>query len=61
MSEREFGWVIDVCRTCHREAKWPFCEHRDQGPNWCVPVVVVPKAPKKTAKLLGDTPDECQE
>jgi hypothetical protein len=22
-------WIIDVCKTCGREAKWPFCEHYD--------------------------------
>lgn len=37
------GWIIDVCIVCHREAKWPFCEHRDKlGAGWCVPIPVVP-------------------
>jgi hypothetical protein len=55
MSER-WAWTIDVCRTCGRQAIWPFCEHR--GAGWCVPVQVKPLYPKRTAKLLGDTPDE---
>lgn len=42
-------WTIDVCLTCDREAKWPFCEHKPEGyqppgtPPWCAPVVVVPR------------------
>jgi hypothetical protein len=42
-------WIIDVCRTCGREAKIPFCGHRpttykgqlDATP-WCEPVRVAP-------------------
>lgn len=33
-------WVIDVCVVCGRHAKWPFCEHRELGPGWCMPVAV---------------------
>lgn len=25
------GYVLDVCATCGRIAKWPFCEHRPGG------------------------------
>lgn len=24
------AWIIDVCKTCGREATWPFCEHRPE-------------------------------
>ena len=53
MAHRE--WIIEICRTCGRQAKWPFCEHRPDGyvppdtPSWCVPVRVreiVSRAPK---------------
>jgi hypothetical protein len=39
------GYIIDVCMTCGRIAKWPFCEHRpeyrisDERP-WTMPVQV---------------------
>lgn len=40
-------WTIDVCRFCRRQAKWPFCEHREQptpdGKPWCIPVAVKPR------------------
>lgn len=48
------GWIIDVCRTCHREAKWPFCEHRETGwptvagQPWCIAIPVVPTQHAKT-------------
>ena len=38
-------WTIDVCRTCHKKAQWPFCEHRDQGGDWSAPVVVTGTLP----------------
>ena len=28
--KRKMTWYIQVCRTCYRQAEWPFCEHRDQ-------------------------------
>lgn len=40
------GWTIEVCRTCGRVARWPFCAHRDEaqidGKPWCESVVVRP-------------------
>lgn len=42
------GWIIDVCCTCGRIARWPFCEHRpigyvpDQAAPWCTAIVVAP-------------------
>ena len=32
-------WVIDVCRTCGKQAKHPFCEHR-RSERWYETVVV---------------------
>jgi hypothetical protein len=48
------AWTIDVCRACGRLATWPFCEHRDQGAGWCVPVQVRPIHPKRAAKLIRE-------
>jgi len=31
---RERCWTIEVCRTCHRLARWPFCEHREDNGSW---------------------------
>jgi hypothetical protein len=36
-------WTIDVCRTCGKQAKWPFCEHRkttSAGQPWYTVVIV---------------------
>ena len=47
-------WAIEVCRTCHRIAHFPFCEHRDQylaaypaggGPSWYAMVHVTGPLP----------------
>lgn len=52
-------WTIDVCRFCRRQAKWPFCEHRDKptpdGKPWCVPVVVKPALPGEYKRTI-ETP-----
>jgi hypothetical protein len=58
-------WTIDVCVSCGRQAKWPFCEHRPAPndphhngsattvPLWCVPVVVKPAYPAQYRKAVG--------
>ena len=33
-------WFLEVCRTCHRRAVWPFCEHKEDNGNWFVTVNV---------------------
>lgn len=42
-------WIIEVCLTCGRLARWPFCEHKPQrfeaNPKpWCVSIAVKPTA-----------------
>jgi len=33
-------WFLEVCRTCHRRAVWPFCEHKEDNGDWFVTVNV---------------------
>lgn len=33
-------WYLEICRTCHRRAIWPFCEHREMNGDWFVLVSV---------------------
>jgi hypothetical protein len=54
VGSEQMAWTIDVCRACGRLATWPFCEHRDQGAGWCVPVQVRPIHPKRAAKLIRE-------
>jgi hypothetical protein len=44
MSEFPTRWALPVCRTCGRQAVWPFCEHRD-GSDWYVTITVTGKVP----------------
>jgi hypothetical protein len=34
------SYVIDVCRYCFAQAKWPGCEHWQIHADWCMPVHV---------------------
>lgn len=35
-------YTIDVCATCGRHAKWPFCAHRSLTESWTRTIVVRP-------------------
>lgn len=56
----ERAWWIDVCRTCERLARWPFCEHRPRGyqqpgsPGWYVTVRVTGSMPKRKVDVEPD-------
>jgi hypothetical protein len=39
-------WAIDVCRTCGRIARVPFCEHREYNGSWFVTIVVKGHVPR---------------
>lgn len=38
-------WTIPVCRTCHRIAHWPFCQHREDNGDWFAYVTVTGTPP----------------
>jgi hypothetical protein len=51
MTSTKGTWIIDVCRTCHRVVRYPFCEHRPTGyqahqRRWMAAVRVTGTLPK---------------
>ena len=26
--------IVEVCKTCDRQAQWPFCEHKTDDGRW---------------------------
>lgn len=38
------SYIIDVCLTCGKHAKWPFCVHRSETERWTFPLAVKPTA-----------------
>lgn len=58
-------WAIEVCLTCGRQAKWPFCEHRPEGYKptekpWCMTISVRPTAASaaQLRRAMADLPSK---
>lgn len=49
-------WTIAVCRTCHRQANWPFCEHKTDGGEWFGLVTVTGKPPEPPTPTARQEP-----